>query len=95
MNLEVDKGERYWEQRARTKWLRYDDRNTIFFHKMAMHLRKSQLVQQLEDEQGTVHNEDRDIERMLVTTLLICFGQKEAETIGIFYLGFRDMSQMG
>lgn len=64
LNLEVDKGERYMEQWARTNWLRNDDCNTNFVHKMATHRKESQLVQQLKDENGTVHKGDREIERI-------------------------------
>ncbi|KAA3460175.1 reverse transcriptase [Gossypium australe] len=35
LNLEIDKDERYWEQRARVNWLKLGDRNTAFFHKQA------------------------------------------------------------
>ncbi|PPD88744.1 hypothetical protein GOBAR_DD14318 [Gossypium barbadense] len=33
LNLEIDKAERYWEQRTRATWLQHGDRNTVFFHK--------------------------------------------------------------
>ncbi|KAA3470264.1 reverse transcriptase [Gossypium australe] len=35
LNLEVDKEELFWEQRARVNWLQHRDRNTNYFHKMA------------------------------------------------------------
>lgn len=35
LNLEMDKEERYWEQRARANWLKIGDENTSFFHKYA------------------------------------------------------------
>ncbi|PPS20560.1 hypothetical protein GOBAR_AA00023 [Gossypium barbadense] len=35
INLEIDKAERYWEQRARATWLRHGDRSTVFFHRFA------------------------------------------------------------
>ncbi|KAK5783327.1 hypothetical protein PVK06_037835 [Gossypium arboreum] len=33
LNLEIDKDELYWEQRARANWLQFRDRNTAYFHK--------------------------------------------------------------
>lgn len=35
LNLEIDKDERFWEQRARANWLKVGDKNTAFFHKHA------------------------------------------------------------
>ncbi|KAA3483177.1 reverse transcriptase [Gossypium australe] len=35
LNLEADKEELFWEQRARVNWLRFGNRNTYFFHSFA------------------------------------------------------------
>ncbi|XP_017636165.1 uncharacterized protein LOC108478236 [Gossypium arboreum] len=35
LNLEIDKDECYWEQRARLNWLKFGDKNTAFFHSHA------------------------------------------------------------
>ncbi|KAA3484647.1 reverse transcriptase [Gossypium australe] len=35
LNMEIDKDERYWEQRARANWLRLGDKNSAFFYKYA------------------------------------------------------------
>lgn len=32
LNLEIDKEERYWEQRAQANSLKLGDKNTTFFH---------------------------------------------------------------
>ncbi|KAA3462419.1 non-ltr retroelement reverse transcriptase [Gossypium australe] len=35
LNMEIDKDEVYWEQRARANWLQLGDKNTAYFHKCA------------------------------------------------------------
>ncbi|KAA3465052.1 reverse transcriptase [Gossypium australe] len=40
MNLEVDREELFWEQRAQANWLQMGDRNTTFFHRWASYRRK-------------------------------------------------------
>ncbi|KAG8491705.1 hypothetical protein CXB51_015144 [Gossypium anomalum] len=52
LNLEMDKEERYWEQRARVNWLKMGDRNTLFFHKMASQRRHTNRIQGLQREDG-------------------------------------------
>lgn len=36
LNLEIDKDEMYWEQKAKANWLKFGDKNTTFFHKQAL-----------------------------------------------------------
>lgn len=55
MNLEVDKDERYWEQRARANWLKAGDKNTSFFHKYASQRRSKNRIKTL------ISNESREI----------------------------------
>ncbi|KAL4280467.1 hypothetical protein GQ457_03G024890 [Hibiscus cannabinus] len=43
-NLEMDKEELYWDQRARENWLKNGDRNTSFSHKFASQRRRHNKV---------------------------------------------------
>ncbi|KAA3472179.1 reverse transcriptase [Gossypium australe] len=52
LNLEADKEELFWEQRARVNWLQHGDRNTNFFHKMAGQHYFRGRISELEDEFG-------------------------------------------
>ncbi|KAA3473493.1 reverse transcriptase [Gossypium australe] len=49
LNLEIDKDECYWEQRAHINWLKYGDRNTAFFHSQATHRRRRNLIHKMEE----------------------------------------------
>ncbi|KAL4272451.1 hypothetical protein GQ457_13G023230 [Hibiscus cannabinus] len=52
LNLEADKSELYWEQRARANWLRYGDKNTSFFHRHASQRKRYNRICSLENENG-------------------------------------------
>ncbi|KAA3452465.1 reverse transcriptase [Gossypium australe] len=60
LNMEIDKDESYWEQRARINWPKLGDRNTSFFHKQASSRKKTNLIQklQLDDERETKEIEE-------------------------------------
>lgn len=52
INLEVDKEEIYWEQRARVNWLKNGDRNTKYFHSVAVQRHLRGRISALENENG-------------------------------------------
>ncbi|GMI92262.1 hypothetical protein like AT1G43760 [Hibiscus trionum] len=52
LNLEADKEEIFWEQRARQNWLRHGDKNTSFFHNYASYRKRKTTVKGLHDEEG-------------------------------------------
>ncbi|KAA3465141.1 reverse transcriptase [Gossypium australe] len=52
LNMEIDKDEMYWEQRARANWLRLGDKNSVFFHKCATVRRRANSISKLILEDG-------------------------------------------
>ncbi|XP_039031469.1 uncharacterized protein LOC120166218 [Hibiscus syriacus] len=52
LNLEANKDELYWEQRAHVNWLHHGDRNIIFPHKWATYRKKKNKVLKLLDING-------------------------------------------
>ncbi|KAG8481936.1 hypothetical protein CXB51_026729 [Gossypium anomalum] len=49
LNLEADQEEIFWEQRARVNWLKNGDRNTSYFHKVAV---QRQIRGQIKEIEG-------------------------------------------
>lgn len=61
LNLEADREELYWEQRARANWLKNGDRNTPFFHKFVSERRSRNRVDRLVYSVGTEFVEIREM----------------------------------
>ncbi|KAA3460843.1 reverse transcriptase [Gossypium australe] len=64
LNLEIDKDEMYWEQRARQNWLKFGDKNTAFFHRCAIRRRQVNTISKLVTEGGLEIEEGSE---MLIT----------------------------
>ncbi|XP_040957843.1 uncharacterized protein [Gossypium hirsutum] len=73
LNFEIDKDERYWEQRARINWLKYGDRNTAFFHKQASQRRKYNRIQRLKFDDGRETEDCREMEAIASSYFLKLF----------------------
>ncbi|KAG8475580.1 hypothetical protein CXB51_032446 [Gossypium anomalum] len=52
LNIEIDKDEMYWEQRARANWIQLGNKNYAFFHKHASVRRRINTITRLETEDG-------------------------------------------
>ncbi|KAJ8751948.1 hypothetical protein K2173_000694 [Erythroxylum novogranatense] len=65
LNLEIDRKERKWEQRARANWLSYGDRNTAYFHRIASQRKKIKEIKGLEDQAGTMVHDESGIEAIV------------------------------
>ncbi|GMI99219.1 hypothetical protein HRI_003591200 [Hibiscus trionum] len=58
LNLEMDKDELYWEQRARSNWLQFGDRNTTYFHRSATQRKKKNKVSRLDDGNNSMTTDE-------------------------------------
>lgn len=61
LNLEIDKDEMYWEQRARANWLQLGDKNTAFFHKYASIRKRINMINRLDTDDGKEIFEEPEI----------------------------------
>ncbi|GMI92929.1 hypothetical protein HRI_002962200 [Hibiscus trionum] len=64
LNLESDKEEIFWEQRARVNWLQKGDRNTSFFHKWATYRKKKNTIHKLKKSDGSWVQDDVGMSRL-------------------------------
>ncbi|XP_040937542.1 uncharacterized protein [Gossypium hirsutum] len=78
LNLEADKEELFWEQRARTNWLRMGDRNTVFFHRSATGRKKKNMVKKLESDDGNVVTDFDGISKIATDYFNELFSSKES-----------------
>ncbi|KAA3484159.1 reverse transcriptase [Gossypium australe] len=61
LNMEIDKDEIYWEQRARANRLHLGDKNSAFFHKYASVRRRTDTIRRLEKAEGQDVADDFEI----------------------------------
>ncbi|KAA3454404.1 reverse transcriptase [Gossypium australe] len=62
LNMEIEKDEVYWEQRARVNWLQYGDKNTTYFHKSATTRRRANFITKLVADDGKEIIEDTELQ---------------------------------
>ncbi|KAA3470980.1 reverse transcriptase [Gossypium australe] len=77
LNFEVDKEEIFWEQRARTNWLRMRDKNTTFFHRSASYCKKKNMVKGLEDGPENLVIDIDEMSKMAANYFKDLFSSKE------------------
>lgn len=93
--LEMEKDEAYWEQRARVNWLKVDDRSTNFFHNYATQRRRSNTIKCLENEDRRVTKVGAEMEEIEKHFSGIFLLRKMMSLIGsTFYRELRDASLM-
>lgn len=63
LNSEIEKDERYWEQRAKLNWLKLRDKNTTFFHSQATQRRKKNMIKSLQSEHGRATENLQEMEK--------------------------------
>ncbi|MBA0633875.1 hypothetical protein Godav_024824, partial [Gossypium davidsonii] len=62
LNFEIEKDERYWEQRVRLNWLKLGDRNIAFFHSQATQRKRKSLINKLQNNSGWETNDLYEME---------------------------------
>ncbi|KAA3455054.1 reverse transcriptase [Gossypium australe] len=87
LNLEIDKDERYWEQRALINWLKFWDKNTAFFHSQASSRRRRNMIQKLQSNNGQVAENIPDIENIARNYFQNLFGTEGRECCNYLLLG--------
>ncbi|MBA0697378.1 hypothetical protein Goari_020919, partial [Gossypium aridum] len=62
LNFEIEKDERYWEQRVRVNWLKLKDRNTSFFHSQTTQRQRKNFIRKIQYEDGRETNVIQEME---------------------------------
>lgn len=73
LNMEIDKEEMYWEQRARANWLKLGDKNSTFFQKYASNRKRINTISMLELDEGGEVTEEIKIHEAATSFLLKLF----------------------
>ncbi|KAH1031929.1 hypothetical protein J1N35_044103 [Gossypium stocksii] len=66
LNIEADKEEIFWEQRARVNWLKNGDRNTNFFHKVVISRNKRNRILGLSKDDSELISNPDDMLRVVI-----------------------------
>ncbi|PPS15725.1 hypothetical protein GOBAR_AA04860 [Gossypium barbadense] len=66
LNLETDKTELYEEQRARSNWLQYSDRNTSSFHSLASTKHQINKIKKLKGEDGSFITKENEMMKIAI-----------------------------
>ncbi|KAA3472860.1 reverse transcriptase [Gossypium australe] len=89
LNLEIDKDERYWEQRARINWLKYGDKNTAFFHSQASSRRRKNMIQKMQSDNKQMAENIQDIENIAIAYFQNLFRTEERECCNYLWSGIK------
>ncbi|KAA3467389.1 reverse transcriptase [Gossypium australe] len=81
LNMEMDKEERYWEQRARVNWLQMGNKNTSFFHKSASQRRRINRIRGLHRIDGSAAANEKEIEEIALTYFTDLFESRGVEDV--------------
>ncbi|KAK5803639.1 hypothetical protein PVK06_031287 [Gossypium arboreum] len=67
LNLETDKTELYEEQRARSNWFQYSDRNTSSFHSLASTKHQINKIKKLKGEDGSFITKENEMMKIAIS----------------------------
>jgi hypothetical protein len=52
IQLQLEKDDLWWRQRAKVEWLKHGDRNTCYFHACVNSRRRKNNIEKIKDENG-------------------------------------------
>ncbi|KAA3460897.1 reverse transcriptase [Gossypium australe] len=90
LNMEIDKDEMYWEQRARANWLQLGDKNTAYFHKCATVRERTNSITKLVSNDGREITEGSKIIEAATEYFEDLFASKELEILGRCWRAWED-----
>lgn len=91
LNIKVDKGEHYWEQRARANWLRNSDKNASFFHMLVSQRRKVKQIDQLEDVEGNIRTDEAIMAQVACRYFEVLFTSRSSESSTRLLIGMEPL----
>ncbi|KAL4361211.1 hypothetical protein GQ457_04G014700 [Hibiscus cannabinus] len=85
LNIEADKEELFWEQRARVNWLSNGDKNTSFFHQFATTRKRNNAIHDIDNGQGDKVSSTEDILHVASTYFSDLFSKSDTgDASGIY-----------
>lgn len=72
----LDQEELYWLQRGRANWLLHGDKNTAFFHKVAMARKKRNQIKKLVDDNGNCFQGPNKLKQLISSYFVNLFSSE-------------------
>lgn len=87
LNMEFEKEERYWEQRAQLNWLKLGDKNIAIFHSQATQRQRKNKIRRLQNAHGKDTKDPQEIEEIARSYFQNLFASENQENLDYLLLG--------